>query len=56
LIAQFRITNEFDINENNIATLTGAAFFRIFPQEIASSGRAPLSLPSNSEEVLIKTA
>lgn len=29
-------------------TLTGLASKRILPQEMASSGRAPLSLPSNS--------
>ncbi len=33
-------------------TLTGFAVFLIFPQEIASSGRAPESLPSNSLAVL----
>lgn len=39
-----------------VQTLTGSASFRIFPQDIASSGRAPLSLPSNSEAVFKKTA
>lgn len=33
-------------------TLTGRASLRIFPQETASSGEAPESLPSNSEPVL----
>lgn len=37
-------------------TLTVLAEARIFPQETASSGRAPESLPSNSGAVLIKTA
>jgi len=34
--------------------LTGLASFLIFPQETASSGRAPESLPSNSFAVLMK--
>ena len=37
----------------NILTLTGFASTRILPHEIASSGRAPLSLPSNSVAVFI---
>lgn len=40
----------------NVLTLTGSAFIRILPHETASSGRAPLSLPSNSEDVFINTA
>jgi len=34
-------------------TLTGCAVKRILPQETASSGEAPASLPSNSLAVLI---
>ena len=34
-------------------TFTGLAVILIFPQEIASSGEAPLSLPSNSWPVQI---
>lgn len=37
-------------------TLTGVASFFIFPHETASSGLAPLSLPSNSEAEFTKTA
>lgn len=36
-------------------TFTGFASFRILPHEIASSGLAPLSLPSYSEAVFMKT-
>lgn len=39
-----------------LLTLTGEADFFILPQDTASSGRAPLSLPSNSEAVLTNTA
>lgn len=35
-----------------LLTLTGDAVFLIFPHEIASSGRAPESEPSNSWAVL----
>jgi hypothetical protein len=37
-------------------TFTGSAVKRIFPHETASSGRAPLSLPSNSCPVFMYTA
>lgn len=37
-------------------TFTGEASMRIFPQETASSGRAPESEPSNSCPVLTNTA
>lgn len=40
----------------NVFTLTGFASIRILPHETASSGQAPLSLPSNSEDVFINTA
>ena len=36
-------------------TLTGVAVILILPQEMASSGRAPESLPSNSDAVLTNT-
>lgn len=36
-------------------TLTGLAVFLIFPQETASSGLAPASLPSNSAAVFTNT-
>jgi hypothetical protein len=36
-------------------TFTGFASFLIFPQDMASSGWAPLSEPSNSLAVLMKT-
>ncbi len=36
------------MNSNNSLTLTGLASMRILPHDTASSGRAPLSLPSNS--------
>ena len=37
-------------------TFTGVASFLILPHETASSGFAPLSLPSKSHAVLMKTA
>ena len=36
-------------------TFAGVASIRILPQEMASSGRAPLSEPSNSLEVFKNT-
>ncbi len=43
------------ISFNNFAlTFTGVASMRIFPHETASSGRAPLSEPSNSLAVFKK--
>ena len=36
-------------------TLAGVAVFLIFPQDTASSGLAPESLPSNSDAVLMNT-
>ncbi len=36
-------------------TFTGFASLLILPQDTASSGLAPASLPSNSHAVLIKT-
>ena len=50
--------NLFDIKppltKKNQITLTGFASLLILPQDIASSGRAPLSDPSNSLAVLTK--
>ena len=43
------------LNQIGSLTLTGVAVILILPQEMASSGRAPESLPSNSDAVLTNT-
>lgn len=50
------LLHSYPCQDLKVLTLTGEAVFFIFPQETASSGRAPLSLPSNSEAVLTNTA
>jgi len=49
-------TNNGNTRVASAHTFTGVASFLIFPHEIASSGLAPLSLPSKSHAVLTKTA
>lgn len=49
------LKHTFSIRILNNPTLAGVAVFLIFPHDIASSGLAPESLPSNSEAVLINT-
>lgn len=45
------INNCMNLSRNSKLTFTGEAFALIFPQETASSGRAPESLPSYSQAV-----
>lgn len=55
-LANVSPTNKGNIKLASAYILTGVASFLIFPHDTASSGLAPLSLPSNSEAVFKNTA
>lgn len=55
-IKNIQLKSSFPLFDYSTLTLTGVASFLIFPHETASSGLAPLSLPSKSHAVLMKTA